>query len=141
MGTSAQVAYVSQPVAASVTVLPEAHLCYNSAGDVILAADASGAVYAGTSGDGVTIDNSTGAAAAKSVKVIPPRENPYHKLLCSSATKAWNGQKVFWTNTVNTVALAATTTNDVCAGTVIQFIDATHVLVDTTATGAVPAAA
>ena len=122
------------PVAASLALKADDHVSFNSAGDLIVAADVSGSFYAGTCASNT--DNSAGIAAALSASYLTPRQNPFHTLLCSGADKTWNGKKVFWTNTPNTVALIGTTTYDICAGTVVQFVDATHVIVDTVNSGA-----
>lgn len=71
-------------------------------------------------------NNSSGASGDVSV---PVRRNRVEKFACASATQAWVGNLVYAVDD-NTVALAATTTNDIVVGTVVKFESATAVWVD-----------
>lgn len=72
-----------------------------------------------------TADNSTGAAGAKKVKVWA---KGVFDFACASADQTWVGVKVYAVDD-QTVALAATTTNDVLVGVVTEFVSATKVFV------------
>lgn len=103
------------------------------AGALVSVVDASG--LAGQAGDtagtkfvGVadkTSDNSAGAAGAKKVRVWA---TGVIDLTCASADQTWVGKKVYAVDN-QTVALAATTTNDVLVGYVTEFVSATKVFV------------
>ncbi len=72
--------------------------------------------------------NSTGAAGAKKVRVWSRGVFPF---ACSGANQTWVGQKVYAVDD-QTVALAATTTNDVLVGVVTELVSATQVFVSLT---------
>lgn len=113
---------VDIPLAAATKVFAGSNVNYNVAGLGKKAADVASEIFAGVAME--TIDN-TGAAGAKSVRVW--KEGVF-SMNCASATQAWVGQKVHSVDD-NLVALAATTTNDVVVGTVVQFVSATEVRV------------
>ena len=62
-------------------------------------------------------DNSAGAAGDLSIRI---RTTGLAKFLATAPAQAWVGQKVYWVDN-QTVALAATTTNDIPAGVVRKF--------------------
>ena len=62
-----------------------------------------------------TVDNSTGAAGKPRVVI----RRGVFDFACASATQAWVGQKVYAVDN-QTVALAATTTNDILVGRVVD---------------------
>jgi hypothetical protein len=72
-----------------------------------------------------TVDNSAGAAGAKKVRVWA---SGVFDFACASADQTWVGLKVYAVDD-NTVALAATTTNDVLVGIVTEVVSATKVFV------------
>lgn len=72
-----------------------------------------------------TVDNSAGAAGAKKVRVWA---TGVIDLACSGADQTWVGAKVYAVDD-QTVALAATTTNDVLVGIVTEVVSATKVFV------------
>jgi hypothetical protein len=76
-----------------------------------------------------TCDNTNGAAGAKKVRVWA---QGVVDLACTGADQTWVGQKVFAVDN-QTVALAATTTNDVQVGVVTEVVSATKVFVALTA--------
>lgn len=108
---------------AAVKVFKGAILNFNTSGYAKPAGDVANEVFAGVAIE--TVDNSAGAAGALSVRVW---KEGVISLNCASATQAWVGQDVFAVDD-NTVALAATTTNDVRVGRVVQFVSATEVRV------------
>lgn len=75
-----------------------------------------------------TVDNSAGAAGAKKVRVWA---NGVFDFACASADQTWVGLKVYAVDD-QTVALVATTTNDVLVGVVTEFVSATKVFVSLT---------
>lgn len=90
------------------------------------AGDTAGTKFVGIADK--TADNSTGAAAAKKVRVWA---TGVVDLACSGATQAWVGQKVYAMDD-QTVALGATATNDILVGVVTEFVSATKVFVSLT---------
>lgn len=72
-----------------------------------------------------TVRNLTGAAAAKTVRVWAEGVIDF---ACTGASQTWVGQKVYIVDN-QTVALAATTTNDVLVGIVTEVASATRVFV------------
>lgn len=95
----------------------------NSSGYAKKGADVSGEICAGVCSEDVS--NSGGAAGDKDALVW---QEGCFEFVCASATQAWVGQKVYAVDS-QTVALAATTTNDVLVGRVTEFISATAVRV------------
>ncbi len=125
------------PLAASLALSAEDHVMFNSAGDLVLLADTSGAVYAGQLEQDA--DNSAGIAGAVNGNVRAPA-GEYHRFVASGASKAWHGKSLFAVNGT-TLALAATTTNDVCVGRCWYCESATSVIVNTADRAALPSPA
>lgn len=113
---------VDVPLAASTKVFAGSNVNYNTSGYAKKAADTASEVFAGVAME--TVDN-TGSAGDKYVRVW--KEGVF-SMNCASATQAWVGQDVYAVDD-NLVALAATTTNDVKVGRVVQFVSATEVRV------------
>lgn len=114
---------VDVPIAASTTIYKGSNVNYNTSGYAKKAADTASEVFAGVAME--TIDNSAGAAGDTYVRVW--KEGVF-SMNCASATQAWVGQLVYAVDD-NLVALAATTTNDVAVGRVVQYVSATEVRV------------
>jgi predicted RecA/RadA family phage recombinase len=85
--------------------------------------DTSGHKFVGVADKNVK--NSTGAAGSKKVRVWARGVFPF---ACTGADQTWTGQKVYAVDD-QTVALAATTTNDVLVGVVTEVVSATQVFV------------
>lgn len=113
---------VDIPLAAATKVFAGSNVNTNSAGFGKKASDTAAEVFAGVAME--TVDNA-GAAGDKPVRVW--KEGVF-SMNCASATQAWVGQLVHSVDD-NLVALAATTTNDVVVGRVVQFVSATEVRV------------
>jgi len=111
-------------VAASTTLYAGAGICVNAAGYAVPAADTADFKSAGVAQE--QVDNSAGAAGDKKVTV---RRHGLFKFVTAGLTIANIGDDVFWVDD-QTVALAATTTNDVPAGKIAGFISATAIWVD-----------
>lgn len=94
-----------------------------ASGNAQKAGDTSGTKFVGIADK--TVDNSTGAAGAKKVRVWA---TGVVQLGCASADQTWVGQKVYAVDD-QTVALAATTTNDILVGIVTEVVSATSVFV------------
>lgn len=97
-------------------------LCYNTSGYVTNAADTASFVFAGVAAD--TVDNSGGSAGDK--KIDAYTEGTFEVAFSGTATQATVGQSVYAVDN-QTVAVAATTTNDVLVGKVVEFISASVV--------------
>lgn len=110
-------------LAASTKVFAGSNVNVNSSGLAKKASDTAGEVFAGVAVE--TKDSTLANADQKWVRVY--KEGVF-SMNCASATQAWVGQKVHSVDD-NLVALAATTTNDVVVGTVVQFVSATEVRV------------
>jgi len=110
-------------VAASTDILAGALVAVNAAGYAVNAADTASTKVVGIADK--TSKNTAGAAGAKTVRVWA---TGVIDLACASATQAWVGQKVYAVDN-QTVALAATTTNDILVGVVTEFVSATKVFV------------
>jgi hypothetical protein len=126
------------PVKASTKVYRNTHVCVDANGFLVLAADTSGLQYVGLCTEDV--DNSAGSSGDLTAQVRPPEKDRYHEFDCASATQAWVGDVVSFSDD-HTVAAAATTTNDIAAGRVVQLLSATKVVVDTADRYSSPAAA
>lgn len=136
---SPQIGHLTLPVAASTNIFKNCHVSYDANGNIALAADTVNHKYAGWSR--TSSDNSAGIAGAKSVEVVPPCERyRYFTFVASGADQTWCGKIASFVYD-NEVALAATTTNDIAAGTVVKVYSATSVLVDTMRRANPPAAA
>jgi hypothetical protein len=103
---------ISYPIAAATQIWQYEHCCVNGSGYLVPAADTSGLKYAGQADNSV---NNTGAAGALSVNVQSPELNPYATFNATSPVASWVGSHVFFVDD-NTVALAGTTSNTICAG-------------------------
>lgn len=99
-------------------------LCVNTSGFATNAADTASFVLAGVAAD--TVDNSAGAAGDKKIDVYT--EGTFEFTFSGTATQATVGQSVYAVDN-QTVALAATTTNDVLVGKVVEFVNASTVRV------------
>ena len=92
---------------------------------------ATGLRYAGTSARDV--DNSSGAAAAVSVPVVPVNDNPgtsnrFLQVTLTGAALADQGAKVYWTSSV---AVTKTAGSDTEAGIIWRYVKANTVIIDT----------
>lgn len=114
---------VDVPLAAATKLFAGSNVNYNTAGYAKKAADTASEVFAGVAME--TIDNTSGSAGDLSIRVW--KEGVF-SMNCASATQAWVGVDVYAVDD-NLVALAATTTNDVRVGKVVQFVSATEVRV------------
>jgi len=114
---------VAHPVAAGARVFKGALVAVVTAtGLAQSAADAAGMVFAGVAYE--TCDNTGGAAAAKSVRLLKTGDYTYAK---AAAVLADIGKVAFVADD-NTVSTAATTNNVPC-GVVVGLLDAAHVVV------------
>ena len=137
MNSKVHIQFFMLPMAASLVLAAEDHVMFNSSGDVAALADTSGGVYAGQNTQDA--DNTGGIAGAMKAKVVPPAGD-YHRFAASGASKSWHGKLVFAVN-ATTVALAGTTTNDVCVGRCWYCEASDSVIVNTAERSAVPAPA
>lgn len=94
-----------------------------ASGNAQKAGDTSGTKFVGIADK--TVDNSTGVAGAKKVRVW---STGVVNLACAAADQTWVGQKVYAVDD-QTVALAATTTNDILVGIVTEVVSATSIFV------------
>lgn len=118
---------ISMPLAA-VKVFKGSLLANNTSGYVTKAADTASFTLAGIAYE--QVDNSAGAAGDKNVRV--ERRGVFELNFSGTATQATVGLPVYMVDD-NTVALAATTTNDVMVGRVVSFVSATKVRVELSA--------
>lgn len=118
---------ISMPLAA-VKVFKGSLLANNASGYVTKAADTANFTLAGIAYE--QVDNNAGAAGDKSVRV--ERKGVFELNFSGRATQATVGLPVYMVDD-NTVALAATTTNDVLVGRVVSFVSATKVRVELSA--------
>lgn len=114
---------VDIPLAASTKVFKGSNLNYNAAGLGKKAADTAGEVFAG-----VAIETKDSTLADEDQKYVRVWKEGVFSMNATGATQAWVGQLVHAVDD-NVVALAATTTNDVVVGRVVQFVSATEVRV------------
>ena len=94
-------------------------IAINTSGYAVKGADTASFVFAGVAAD--TVDNSAGAAGDKKIDCYT--EGTFQFATSDTATQASVGKKVYLVDD-STVALAATTTNDVLVGKVVEFVDA-----------------
>lgn len=118
---------ISMPLAA-VKVFKGSLLAVNTTGYATKAADTSGFFLAGVAYE--QVDNSGGSAGDKNVRV--ERKGVFEFNFSGTASQATVGSSVYMVDD-NTVALAATTTNDVLVGRVVQFVTASKVRVELSA--------
>ena len=96
----------------------------SAAGYAIPGADTAGCVFAGVANENV--DNSGGAAGAKKIRL---RRKGAFEFDCSGITQADLNKDVYLVDD-HTVGLAATTTNDVPCGRIVEVISSAKVMVD-----------
>lgn len=96
----------------------------NASGYAVKGADTASFTFAGVAAD--TVDNSAGSAGDKKIDVYT--EGTFEFGFSGTATQATEGLAVYVVDD-STVALAATTTNDVLVGKVVEFINASTVRV------------
>lgn len=118
---------ISMPLAA-VKVFKGSLLTNNTSGYATKAADTANFTLAGIAYE--QVDNSAGAAGDKSVRV--ERTGVFELNFSGTATQGDVGKAVYAVDD-NTVALAATTTNDVLVGRIVSFVSATKVRVELSA--------
>ncbi len=97
----------------------------NAGGFAVKGGDTIGNLFVGVAES--EANNTSGAAGAIDVHVW--RTGAFDFVFSGTATQADVGKKVYCVDT-QTVALAATTTNDVLVGKITEFISATKVRVD-----------
>lgn len=114
-------------VAASTLLYGGGLVHLNAGGFAKKASDTAGEKFVGMAQENA--DNSAGANGDKDVLVYA--DGVIDLAFSGTATQATVGQKVYAVDD-NTVALAATTTNDVLVGTVVEFISASKVRVSLT---------
>lgn len=108
---------------AAVKIYKGANVNINTSGFAKGSSDTASEVFAGVAME--TRDNSAGAAGDQYLRVW---KEGIFSMDCSGATQAWVGQDVYVVDD-HTVALAGTTTNDVKAGRVVNFVSDTEVRV------------
>jgi len=112
------------PVKASTTIYKGALVAIDtSTGYAVPASDAANRIFVGVAVE--KADNSSGSNGDKKVRVFRTGTFQFN---CSSAAQTWVGKKVYAVDD-NTVALAATTTNDVFVGVVVSYESSTKVKV------------
>jgi hypothetical protein len=118
---------ISMPLAA-VKVFKGSLLANNTAGFATKAADTANFTFAGIAYE--QVDNSAGAAGDKTVRV--ERKGVFELNFSGTAAQADVGKSVYMVDD-NTVALAATTTNDVLVGRIVSFVTSAKVRVELSA--------
>ena len=121
------------PLAASAVVVGNGYVCTDTNGNLNAASDTSGFVFCGSSAQDVS--NATGAAGAQIAMVndfsLMPR---YQKIATTGLTRAAVGAMSYFTNTAgaaSAVGLAASSSNKVSAGRIVDFVSSTFVVIDT----------
>lgn len=99
-------------------------IAVNTSGYAVKGADTANFVFAGVAAD--TVDNSGGSAGDKKIDCYT--EGTFEVGFSGTATQATVGATAYLVDD-STVAAAATTTNDVAVGKVVEFIDASTVRV------------
>lgn len=94
----------------------------NTSGFAVKGADTANFTFAGVAAD--TVDNSAGVAGDKRIDVYT--EGTFEFAFSGTAVQADEGKDAYVVDD-STVALAATTTNDVRAGKIVEFINASTV--------------
>jgi len=115
----------NHPVDDGDTMYAGALSAFNADGYLVPGSDTAGLVFAGVSLD--YGDNSDGVDGDVSVRVR--RKGVYKMTISGTITQANVGNKVFLVDD-QTVGLAATTTNDIFCGVIVEYIDSTHAYVD-----------
>lgn len=113
------------PVMAAKTLYAGTLVSTNATGYCVNGTDTTAEIFAGVNEEGV--DNSAGASGAKYAKKVK-REGLYIFAI-AGATQAVVGKSCYIVDNV-TVGLAATTTNDICCGQIVEYISATKVRID-----------
>lgn len=116
---SGDVSRLNFPMAAAEQVFQGTFVCTNATGFLQQADDAVGFVLAGIVE--LDVDNLAGLDAAKDAPVIPITEIKYTDLNANTPLDSWLNKLVFFVDD-NTVALAATTVNDVLVGKVKEIL-------------------
>jgi hypothetical protein len=111
------------PVEEATKIFEGALVSVNAAGYAVNATDAANDIFVGVAD--ITVDNTAGADGAETVHV---RTSGVIDVVTSGLSQANVGDKVYVVDN-QTVALAATTTNDVLVGKIVKFISATKVRV------------
>jgi hypothetical protein len=114
----------SVPIAASTVIYGGTIVTTNASGYAQVGGDDASTTFVGIAAD--TVDNSSGSAGDKSVTVYT--EGSFELAFTGTATQASVGITAMASDS-QTVAAAATTTNDVPVGRVVEFIDASTVRV------------
>jgi len=114
---------IAYPMLTNTSLVEGAAVMTNAAGYLVNAADTASCIFAGIVDK--SISNNPGASGAKKARV---RANGIHDFVTAGLTQADVGKKVYAVDN-QTVALAATTTNDVLVGQIVEFISATKVRV------------
>jgi hypothetical protein len=105
-------ASIAYPIAGTTQIWQYQHVGVNSSGYLVPMSDTSGLRYTGMADQSV---NNTGANGALTVNVQPPSIEPYATFNATSPLASWVGLHVFFIDD-NTVGLAASTSNTICAG-------------------------
>jgi hypothetical protein len=114
---------ITVPVEAGESIYSGSLVCIDTDGFGVPGADTASFKFAGVAADTVV---NTGADGAVDVAVYT--EGTYEFAFSGTATQAGLGSLVYVVDN-NTVALAATTTNDVLVGKIVEFISASLVRV------------
>jgi hypothetical protein len=114
---------ITVPMAASTTIYSGSLVSVNSAGYAVVAGDTASTVFMGVAAD--TVAN-TGSAGDKKIMVYV--RGTFEMAFAGTATQATVGQAATISDG-QTLAVAATTTNDIAAGKVVEYIDASTVRV------------
>lgn len=114
---------ITLPLAASTTVYSGSLVSVNAAGYGVVAGDTASTVFMGVAAD--TVAN-TGSAGDKKIMVYV--RGTFEFAFAGTATQATVGQSLTVSDG-QTLAVAATTTNDIATGKCVEFISATAVRV------------
>jgi hypothetical protein len=112
----------------NVKVFKGSLLTNNTSGYAVKGADTASFTLAGVAYE--QVDNSAGSAGDKEVRVW--RKGVFEFNFSGTASQADVGKAVYVVDD-NTVGLAATTTNDVLVGRIVQFVSASKVRVELSA--------
>lgn len=113
---------ITLPVDGGSTIYSGSLVSVNSSGYAVVAGDTASTVFMGVAAD--TVDNSAGSDGDKNIMVYV--RGTFEMYFAGTATQATVGQAATVSDG-QTVAVAATTTNDIAAGKVVEFIDASTV--------------
>ncbi len=115
---------ITVPVDDGDTIYAGTLVMVNTAGFAVKGADTASNLFVGVAAD--TVNNASGADGDKKVAVYT--EGTFEFAFSGTAAQADVGKSVYAVDN-QTVALAATTTNDVLVGKIVEFIDASTVRV------------